>query len=262
MRPGGRLPPWCTRRRHGQPGELAPGQVRRHAERRRGALGGAFVQHPASAARVSRHLPPLPKSRSTAVPGGASGRYWCGNAQTNVASTAGRKRAWSPGRLTASLMCCWWTHRSVISLARCSHRGTSASLAQLTWAWRTKVHGGVVLPDLLAGPAQQAGHDAGAQPARRLDPSLVLGIECGDEPAVVADRRPAARKDPRPGPWRAGRDRRRAGAARRPSRSSARPRWGPPTGIRSDASSAMRSACTSVISGRASRAGISATRIP
>jgi hypothetical protein len=49
-----------------------------------------------------------------------------------------------------------------------------------------QVHGGVVLPDLLAGPAQQVGHDARAQPARRIDPSLVLRVERGDEGTVAA----------------------------------------------------------------------------
>jgi hypothetical protein len=48
-----------------------------------------------------------------------------------------------------------------------------------------QAHGVVVPPDLLAGPAQQAGHDARAQPARRLHPALVLRIERGDELAVV-----------------------------------------------------------------------------
>jgi hypothetical protein len=37
-------------------------------------------------------------------------------------------------RPAASLMCCWWTHRSVISRARSSHCGTGPSLAQLTLA--------------------------------------------------------------------------------------------------------------------------------
>ena len=213
--------------RHGQPGELAPGQVRRHAERAAGLWAAPSSSTQSSAARVS--------ATAAAAEVELDSRARCRGRPVLVRERPGKRgqhRRQEAGMVTRPV-----NRVPDVPLV-------DPPLGHLPGQMQPQGYRGI------AGPAHAPAHQGPrwrrtARPARRTSatgwsrrvgsarapPRPIAGSwhrvprrTCGIR---HCDR--AAQKNPRPAPWRAGGGRRRAGAARRPSPSSARPRWAPPT---------------------------------